>query len=159
MLKTFVVRLVQVSARLSWAVAVLGLVLAAYCASYAARNFSITTDVNSLFPTNLPWTQRTRQYLDTFPQYDILAVVDAPTTELCQLATARLASALKADPQHIRDVEAPQGSEFFARNGLLFLPTGQLARTTSALGNSAPLFRPLAEDPSLRGILTTFLAV
>ena len=47
----------------------------------------------------------------------------------------------------------PLGSgEFFARNGLLFLPTEEVAKTTGQLESSAPLIEIMAGDPSIRGL-------
>ena len=42
--------------------------------------------------------------------------------------------------------------EFFEKNGLLFLPTSQVARFTSQFEFAAPLIEILAGDPSLRGL-------
>ena len=49
-------------------------------------------------------------------------------------------------------VEDPQSSPLFVRNGLLFLPTEDLARTTDALIQAQPLIRALAPDQTLRGL-------
>jgi hypothetical protein len=129
--------------------------LAAFCTTYAAQHFSVATDVRQLFPANLPWTRRATRFMETFPPYQILVVVNAPTPELTEQASAALAAALRADRDHIRAVEEPQGGAFLARNGLLFLPVKQLARTTFEMEKARPLLEVLAADPSLRGILKT----
>ena len=49
-------------------------------------------------------------------------------------------------------VKAPQSSPLFVRNGLLFLPTEDLARTTDALIQAQPLIQALAPDQTLRGL-------
>jgi len=77
-------------------VIVFALALASASTVYAARHFAIKTDVNDLFPRDLPWTQRAFQYMRSFPQPDILAVVDAPTPELVEQATIKLVEALTA---------------------------------------------------------------
>src|SRR6516162_9031278 len=46
-----------------------------------------------------------------------------------------------------------QGGNFFARNGLLYLPTDEVARVTAGLTRADVLLKTLAADPSLRGIL------
>src|SRR5207302_8978847 len=43
--------------------------------------------------------------------------------------------------------------EFFERNGLLYLPTGEIERLTGSLMQGAPLLQKLSADPSLRGSL------
>jgi len=65
------------------------LVLASFCTVYAVRHFSISTDVRQLF-LRLPWTQRADQFLSAFPQYDVLVIVEAPTPELTEVASAEL---------------------------------------------------------------------
>jgi hypothetical protein len=49
-------------------------------------------------------------------------------------------------------VEDPQSSPLFVRNGLLFLPTEDLARTTDALIQAQPLIQTLVPDQTLRGL-------
>jgi hypothetical protein len=156
MLKSFVVRLVELSTRVAWAVIAVALILASFCAVYATQHFSVATDVRQLFPNNLPWTQRANRFMADYPQYEILAVVDAPTPELTERASARLTELLKTRSDRIRAIEEPQGGKFFARNGLLFLPFDQLARTASGLQRAGPLIGALAADQSLRGILNAF---
>src|SRR6202035_1700805 len=77
----------------------------------------------------------------------------APTPELADRASARLAAALAADPAHFRAVDQPQGGRFFAENGLLFLPPEALGHVAGGMNQSAPLIGTLAADPSLRGSL------
>ena len=76
-----------------------------------------------LFPRDLPWVERAWHYIDRFPEQGILVVVDAPTPELVDQASARLAAALETDREHFRAIDALQGDPFFARNALLYPPT------------------------------------
>src|SRR5207248_3948237 len=153
MLRSTIVRLVALCTRHAWPTIALALVVAAFCTVYSVRHFAVATDVQQLFPAELPWVQRAYQLLDTYPQHDVLAVVDAPTPELADVAAARLTAALAADTAHFKSVQQPQGSEFFARNGLLFLPSADLQRMAGEMQDAAPLIGPLAADPSLRGAL------
>jgi len=153
MLRSTIVRLVALCTRHAWPTIALALVLAALCTVYSVQHFAVATDVKQLFPAELPWVQRAYQLLDTYPQHDVLAVVDAPTPELADVAAARLTAALAADTAHFKSVQQPQGSEFFARNGLLFLPSADLQRMAGEMQDAAPLIGPLAADPSLRGAL------
>src|SRR5437588_10447112 len=153
MLRSPVVRLVELCTRHAWPVIVLSAALACLCAVYTARHFAIATDIKQLFPTELPWAQRAYQFMGAFPQRDMLAVVDAPTPELGEQPSGRLAAALAADPAHFRAVDQPQGGKFFAENGLLFLPTEELGRIAGGMKGAASLLGTLAADPSLRGSL------
>src|SRR5260370_20696257 len=131
MLRSSIVRLVELCTRFAWTAIILIVALSSLSAVYAARHFAIKTDVNNLFPNDLPWTERAYSFMATFPQYGILAVVDAPTPELVRQATAKLAAALARDHEHIRSAHDPQGGPFFAQNGLLFVPTDPVARLTA----------------------------
>src|SRR6266566_2884362 len=154
MLRSSVFRTVDFCARHAWWVIVFGLALAAASTVYAARHFAIKTDVTDLFPSDLPWTQRAFEFSRSFPQPDILVVVDAPTPELVEEATTKLVEALTARRDVIRAVHQPQSGEFFERNGLLYLPTGEVARLTDGLLNADPLLQKLAADLSFRGSLS-----
>jgi uncharacterized protein len=131
----------------------LSLALAAGSAFYAAQHFAIKTDVNDLISPDLPWTQRAARYLKDFPQREMIVVVDAPTPELVEQASAELAVALRQHPDRFGAVSQPGSGTFFERNGLLFLPQGDVARVTTGLSRANDLLGTLAADPSLRGSL------
>jgi hypothetical protein len=108
-----------------------------------------------VFSKDVPWLQRKNEFDKLFPNRDegyILAVVDTPTPELATLAGAELADKLAADKSLFKSVTQPGRGPFFTQNGLLFLPTEELAGITRSLTRSAPLIRALATDPSLRGV-------
>jgi len=153
MLKSAIVRIVDFSTRHPWWVLVLALVLSAGSAVYAVRHFAIKTDINELISDQLPWTQRAKQFMATFPTREILVVVDAPTPELVEQATIKFAEALQARSDLIHTVRQPQSGSFFERNGLLFLPTEEVRRVADGLARADALIETLAADPSLRGTL------
>jgi uncharacterized protein len=148
-----IVRLVDLCTRHAWSVIALTLGLACFSAVYATQHFTIATDTKALFPRDLPWTARAYRYLAAFPEQGILVVVDAPTPELVDAATAKLATALAADRRHFSAVQAMQSGPFFARNGLLYLPSQQLTAMAARMAQAAPLVGGLSADPSLRGAL------
>jgi uncharacterized protein len=154
MLQSSVFRTVGFCTRHPWRVIVLGILLAAASTFYTAHHFAIKTDVTDLFPRDLPWTKRAFQYQTSFPEPGILVVVDAPTPELVEEAANTLAQALARHRNLIRGVQEPQSGKFFERNGLLYLPTGEVARLTGELTQAGPLLQTLAGDPSLRGSLS-----
>jgi hopanoid biosynthesis associated RND transporter like protein HpnN len=151
MLQSSVFRTVGFCTRHPWWVIALGILLAAAATVHTAHHFAIKTDVTDLFPRDLPWTQRASQYQKSFPQPDVLVVVDAPTPELVEEATTKLAQALAGRRDLIRSVQQPQSGRFFERNGLLYLPTGEVARLSEGLVQADPVLQTLAADPSLRG--------
>ena len=153
MLGAAIVRIIAFCIRFPRFVIVAALALSAASTVYAVRHFAIQTDINHLFPSDLPWTQRAFQYMRAFPQADILVVVDAPTPELVERAARRLTRALAARKDVIRAVYEPQGGRFFARNSLLYLPQPEVARFSGTLLQAEPLLAQLSADPSLRGAL------
>jgi len=148
-----IVRMVSLSARRPWLIIALVLALAVGSALYAKHHFAIKTDVNELISHNVPWAKRAAEYMKNFPQWGIIVVVDAPTPEATEQATDKLAHALKARPEQFRAVSQPGGGEFFAKNGLLFLPRDDVAQATEGITRADPLIGTLAADPSLRGVL------
>ena len=157
MLKSPIVSIVDLCTRHPWWVIGLAAVLAAGSGVYAGTHFAIRTDTKMLVSTDLPWRQRDERFLELFPQRQILVVIDAPTPELVEQATAKLAQALATRSDLIHSVRQPQGGNFFARNGLLYLPTDEVARVTDGLTRADVLLAALATDPSLRGTLDALL--
>ncbi len=153
MTRSPIVRIVGLSARRPWLIIALVLALAAASAVYAQRHFAIKTDVNELISHDVPWAKSALEYMKNFPQWGIIAVVDAPTPEATEQATTKLADALKARPQQFKAVSQPGGGDFFARNGFLFVPRDEVARATDGIARADDLIGTLASDPSVRGVL------
>jgi hopanoid biosynthesis associated RND transporter like protein HpnN len=139
---------------LGWAIA-----LAAASGIYAAGHFAIKTDIHELISHDLPWAKRAIEYMKAFPQFGIIIVIDAPTPELAEQASTELTRALLTHPERFLAVSHPGSGKFFEQNGLLFLPTDEVARFANVLRQADPLIGTLAEDPSLRGILAAMSMV
>jgi hopanoid biosynthesis associated RND transporter like protein HpnN len=137
-------------------VVIIAILMTAASAGYSARHFTLNADINKLISPEIPWRKREIAFNALFPQFDVIvAVVQAPTPELAGKATATLAADLAKRQDLFRSVTTPGGSEFFARNGLLFQPPEQLKGTLDLLTKAEPLIEVLASDPSLRGITQT----
>src|SRR5579862_6100070 len=122
-----VVRAIEICARFAWPVIAAAILLSIVSAWYAATHFAMTTDINQLISTNIPWRQRELAFEKAFPQYElIVAVIDAPTPELVEEATNDLAQRLSQQKDLFRSIEQPKGGPFFAQNGFLFEPTDEL---------------------------------
>jgi len=126
---------------------------------YAAQHFAITTDITQLIAAkDSAWFRNQLAYQAEFPtqaefpSHKIMVVLDAPTPELADQAADKLAQLLSAQSSVIQSLAQQGGGPFFERNALLFLPEQDVAAIAGGLGRSAPLFRVLASDPSLRGI-------
>jgi hopanoid biosynthesis associated RND transporter like protein HpnN len=157
MQKAQLAALVNICTRHAWTVIVIAILIAAVSAVYAGRNFAINTNVNELISHDLPWRQRELAFSQAFQGKDekILAVVDAPTSELASAAAKALAARLSQSPDLFASVEELSESAFFARNGILFLATDQVSAGLGGLSESQPLLQVLVADPSLRGLVQT----
>lgn len=140
MLQSVVVAIVRACTRFASLVVVLGLLLSVGAGYYAARHFAINTDINSLISQNLDWRQRDQQFDRAFDRdATILAVVEAATPELTTAAADALYAKLKDDKTNFVSMQQLGTGEFFERNGLLFLPTEEVAKATSQFESAAPL--------------------
>jgi uncharacterized protein len=127
--------------------------IAVASAVYTSQHFAINTDVNKLISTSKsPARQNQLSYEAAFPARKVLVVVEAPTSEMVDQATDRLASALRARANVLRSVEQPDGGVFFQHNALMFLHVQDVERVTGKLARAGPMLGTLASDPSLRGI-------
>ena len=130
-----------------------GLILAIGAGYYTSQHFAINTDINTLISDKMDWRQRDVQFDKAFDRDStILAVVDAPTPELTGSAAAALEAKLRDDKKNFVSMQALGSGEFFEKNGLLFLPTQEVAETVGQFEKAAPLVEIMAGDPSIRGL-------
>lgn len=131
-----------------------GVGLAIVTGVYSQRNFAINTDVAKLISPDLDWRKREIDYEKAFPGHHdtVLAVVEAPTPEQARQATTALEQKLLPQTDRFIWIRRPGGGPFFDTNGLLFLPTPEVAKQTSQLASAAPIFDILIDDPSIRGL-------
>ncbi|MGA7390805.1 MAG: MMPL family transporter [Pseudolabrys sp.] len=157
MLKLLVTRIVRYCTQFPWPIIALALIGAVGATGYSARHFAINTDINKLISPDLDWRKREAEFEKAFPGHfgSTLVVVDAATAEYVSRASAELVAQLRSRPQLFRSVDDIEGSEFFARNGLLYRPTEDVGSFTKGLGQAAPLVGTLVGDPSLRGLTRT----
>ncbi len=138
MLKRILVGIVVFCARARWLVLAIALAATAYFAFFVTQHFAIDTNINNLISADLPWRQNQFAYQKAFPGEEsmILAVIDAPTAELAQSAADKLTKRLKERHDWIRSANEGNGSPFFRRNGLLYLPEPELTATLNQLTRS-----------------------
>jgi hopanoid biosynthesis associated RND transporter like protein HpnN len=155
MLTKFISRIVDVCLRFPRSVVIAGLLLAVLSGAYSATHFALTSDIDALLSKDLPWRQRGLAFENAFRRFQIIDVVlDAPTPELASDATDALSAALKTDKAHFQSVTNSSAGDFFARNGLLFVPKDQFKSSLDGIVKGAPLMTDLGQDPSLRGIVS-----
>jgi uncharacterized protein len=152
-LTSFVVSVVKTSVRFAVFTLLLGLLLAVASGYYTSRHFLINTDINTLISDKMDWRQRDVQFDKAFDRDStILAVVEAPTPELTGAAASALEAKLRDDKKNFMSMQPLGSGEFFEKNGLLFLPTKEVAEVTGQFEKAAPLIEIMAGDPSIRGL-------
>jgi hypothetical protein len=157
MLASTVTAIVRFCTRFPWLVIALAAAVAAGSVTYSVRHFAINTDINKLISPDLDWRKREAEFEKAFSGTfgSTLVVVEAPTAEYASLAGVDLAKRLAEQPKLFHSIEDMSGSEFFARNGLLFQSADDVGHLTQGLGQAAPLIGTLVSDPSLRGLTRT----
>src|ERR1051326_2842070 len=153
----FVVRAIAFCWRYSWQVIIAAMLLTAVSSWYAATHFKMSTNMNDLISSNLPWRVNEAALERAFPHFQLItAVIDAPTPELVAAANNALIARLAQHGDMFKTVTPlPPGGAYFARNGLLFLDSAALETQMSAMTQGTRLLQTLAGDPSLRGVLQT----
>src|SRR6516162_1145355 len=156
MLQQAIVTIVDFCTRYAAQIIGIAALLGLATAAYAAAHFAIDADVNKLISKDLPWRQREVAFEKSFPPKEetILAVIDAPTSELATQATAALIQKLSDQKDHFHSILEAGGGPFFQKNGLLFLPTEEVVTLTKKLGEAKPVIQTLAQDSNLRGLTT-----
>jgi uncharacterized protein len=151
-------RVVEFSRRHAHAVVAVCLVLTVLFGWYTATHWKIDASTDHLIDPTLPWRQAEAEMARLFPQNEdtLVIVVDGATPELADDAAGRLAKRLAARPDMFISVRRPDASDFFRRNGLLFLPTAEVGQLTDALAKAQPLMAALASDPSVHGLFGAF---
>ena len=131
------------------------LIVAALACVYVSRHIAINTDSSKLLSSSLPWRQQEMKLNRLFPQRTdlMIAVIDAATPEAADEAADALVKALSGRSDIVRTVTRPDGGEFFARNGVLFLSLDDVKSNMAQLIKAEPFLGTLAADPTLRGIL------
>ena len=157
MIPNFIHLLVDLSRRFACLVTLLGVALTAVSGYYASTHLSLDTDIDKLLDQNLPWRKREMAYDKDFPQFSnlIAIVIDGATPDQAEDAASALAQKLETDPDLFKSVKRPDGSDFFRKNGMLFLSKAEVQSFADQMVQAQPLIGTLAADPSLRGLFDT----
>ncbi len=155
MLKSKIVAVVNICTRHGWPVVIVFAILTVLSSYYSAKNFSIDTNVNKLISPDLDWRKQELAVSAAFPHRNetIVAVVDAPTSELASQATSELVERLATQTNLFTLVREPAGGAFFSKNALLFASTEQVTSYTSQFSRAAPLIQVLVSDQNWRGLV------
>lgn len=123
---------------------------------YSVHHLTINTDTTNLIAPEAIFQQNRRTFEKNFPHdiNTVLLMVESASPELTQQATRRLGRLLNADKQNFESVYIPGDSEFFHRNGLLYLDSKELQETADSLTQAQPFIGRLASNNSLEGLFS-----
>jgi hopanoid biosynthesis associated RND transporter like protein HpnN len=138
------------------ATVLVGVIVAIVSGAFASRHLRIDTDIDHMFPADLPWRQREIALDRAFPQLQglLVAVIDAREPEEADATATQLAQLMLADRRHFTGVRRPDSSYYFDKEGLLFLTTAQLTAVLDSMIAAQPLLGTLASDPTARGLFS-----
>lgn len=144
----------DLSRRRAISVVVASLALATLLAVYGAGHLSLDADTSNIVSSDAPFRKLDKELDEAFPQRTdrLVVVIDALTPEQAGAAANALLRQLEQRPALFKSVQDPIGSEFFKRNGMLFLSGEELSQITEQLIRAQPMIGELASDPSLRGL-------
>ncbi|HVO04940.1 MAG TPA: MMPL family transporter [Candidatus Cybelea sp.] len=156
-LESVVFRAVTACERHAAVVIIALFVAAVIAATYVAHAFRMDTDTTNMISPTLAWRQKAAQFNALFPQNNglLVIVVDGKTPDAAEDATAALVERLQSRPDLFASVRRPDGGEFFAQHGLLYLPTEQVQKISDSVIAAQPFIGSLTADPSLRGLFNT----
>ncbi|MEW6038674.1 MAG: MMPL family transporter [Pseudomonadota bacterium] len=120
---------------------------------YTMKNLTVNTNTADTISMELPFQKNRIRFETEFPQdvSTIVLLVEGKTPEQASDAVDVLQQKLAGQPATIESVYVPDGGDFFARNGLLYLSLKDLEKVSQDLAAAQPFFGRLAEDNSLRG--------
>ncbi|MBV9078632.1 MAG: MMPL family transporter, partial [Methylobacteriaceae bacterium] len=140
-------------ARRPWIVIAASLLLALLGSWLSVTRFAINTDTARLISPSVPWRATEVAFDRAFPGRTdlVLVVIDATTPEQAGDAATRLTAELRRRPDRFRGAKQPDGTEFFARNGFLYLTEQDLRTTLERLEEQREILALFASDQTLRG--------
>lgn len=143
-------------ARRSWLVLALLIGLTTYLADFSVRNFRINSDLSGLISQKASWREDFDRYEALFPDAvrTSAIVVSGTSFKGVEDAAQQVEKSLRARQQFFSSIYAPENDPFFRDNALLFLELDALDDMVDRISSAQPLLSVIAEDPSLRGVLS-----
>lgn len=140
--------------RLAGLVVVASVVATLGAGVFLAENVRINTDTEDMLSPDLDFRRNSEVVSRAFPQFsdNLVVVIDGVTPDIADDAARALAARLRQRPNLFGRVDDPAGSDFFRRNGFLFLDLEGLYDLSDRLAEAQPFLGTLWRDPSLVGL-------
>ncbi|NQV84477.1 MAG: MMPL family transporter [Rhodospirillales bacterium] len=141
--------------RFAWVIVLVSVLLSVGAAVYLAENIRINTDTGDMLSPDLDYRRNGKELSKAFPQFsdNLVIVIDGQTPDAADDAARALTERFRAQPKKYGQVDDPAGSDFFRRNGFLYLDLDELYALSDRLAEAQPFLGVLWRDPSLVGFL------
>ena len=149
------IRWTGIVTRFAWLVVAASVLASTGTAVYLTKNIRINTDTEDMLSPDLDFRRHSEELSQAFPQFsdNLVIVIDGLTPDAADDAARVLAKRLRESPEKYGRVNDPAGSEFFRRNGFLYLDVDDLYQLSDRLAEAQPFLGALWRDPSLVGFL------
>jgi len=137
-----------------WWLIIVSLLACGLIGKYTVDKLTINTNTADMISIKLPFQQNRIRLESAFPQdiSTVLLLVEGGTPERTDAAVTRIAAELEKSKAEIRSVYIPDGGDFFARSGMLYLDLDKLQDLSVKLAEAQPFIGRLANDNSLGGL-------
>ncbi|MDD5036115.1 MAG: MMPL family transporter [Methylococcaceae bacterium] len=137
-----------------WWLLMLSVIVTGFIGQYAYQNLTVNTNTADMISIELPFQKNRIKLETTFPQdvSTVLLMVEGPTPEQTSEALKRISAKLVEKKDFVKSVYLPDESDFFERNGMLYLSLKELQDISTQLANAQPFIGKLSVDNSLHGL-------
>lgn len=141
--------------RFAWLVVAASVFVSIGAGVFLAENIRINTDTEDMLSPDLEFRRLSEALSQAFPQFsdNLVVVIDGETPDVADDAARTLAARLRQRPQLFGRVDDTAGSDFFRRNGFLYLDQDDLYELSDRLAEAQPFLSTLWRDPSLVGLV------
>ena len=149
------IRWTSAAIRFSWWVVAVSALLSLCAAAYLSQNIRINTDTGGMLSSDLDFQRYSEELSQAFPQFsnNLVVVIDGATPDAAADASLVLAMHLRKSPKKYGRVIDYAGSDFFRRNGFLYMDIDEIYRLSDRLAEAQPFLGALWADSSLVGFL------
>jgi hopanoid biosynthesis associated RND transporter like protein HpnN len=137
------------------ALCVIALSAAGLSYSLLSGSLTINTDTANMISGELQWRQDFNAYRESFPARDgnIILVIDGETSQLAASYARDIGERLLAEPERFPLVFLGRESEFFTRQGFLYLDLNELYELSDNLTGARSVLARLSDDTSGAAVL------
>lgn len=144
------------SLRFPWIVLFFFIGLSGLSLTLAIEKLGFNTNTSEMLSPDLPFQKARKRFEDSFPEDvgTLLLVIDGQTPEQARNSVREFGRRLSKEKAYVKSVYIPGESEFFDREGLLYLDVDDLEDLATELSRAQPFIGRLAKDYSLHGLLS-----